>query len=64
MMSAPTALKIPKGSSSAEGLAYSTQQGFIDFDMEKLEKGNIDSFKVKYDIFQSKNSSKSFICIS
>ena len=34
MMSAPTALKVPKGSSSAEGLAYSTQQGFIDFDMD------------------------------
>ena len=32
MMSTPTALKLPKGSSSAEGLAYSTQRGFIDFD--------------------------------
>ena len=32
MMSSPAALKVPKGSSSAEGLAYSTQQGFIDFD--------------------------------
>ena len=32
LMSSPSGLKIPKGSSSAEGLAYSTQQGFLDFD--------------------------------
>jgi len=32
MMSSPAALKVPKGSGSVESLAYSTQQGFIDFD--------------------------------